>query len=70
MNMAVANSAISKGETLLDTAMTINAMQPDFLVVRHQSSGASSFWPRRSPAPSSMPATASTSTRPRRCSTR
>jgi aspartate carbamoyltransferase catalytic subunit len=40
MNMAVANSAISKGETLLDTAMTINAMQPDFLVVRHQSSGA------------------------------
>jgi aspartate carbamoyltransferase catalytic subunit len=40
MNMAVANSAVSKGETLLDTAMTINAMQPDFLVVRHQSSGA------------------------------
>jgi aspartate carbamoyltransferase catalytic subunit len=40
MNMAVATSAVSKGETLLDTAMTINAMQPDFLVVRHQSSGA------------------------------
>ena len=40
MNMAVANSAVSKGETLLDTAMTINAMQPDFLVVRHPSSGA------------------------------
>ena len=40
MNMAVANSAVSKGETLIDTAMTINAMQPDFLVVRHQSSGA------------------------------
>lgn len=40
MNMAVANSAVSKGETLLDTAMTINAMQPDFLVVRHASSGA------------------------------
>ena len=40
MNMAVANSAVSKGETLLDTAITINAMQPDFLVVRHQSSGA------------------------------
>ena len=40
MNMAVANSAVSKGETLLDTAMTINAMQPDFLVVRYQSSGA------------------------------
>ena len=40
MNMAVATSAISKGETVLDTAMTINAMHPDFLVVRHQSSGA------------------------------
>ncbi|MFO1130449.1 MAG: aspartate carbamoyltransferase catalytic subunit [Hyphomicrobiales bacterium] len=40
MNMAVATSSVSKGETLLDTAMTINAMQPDFLVVRHQSSGA------------------------------
>jgi aspartate carbamoyltransferase catalytic subunit len=40
MNMAVATSSVAKGETLLDTAMTINAMQPDFLVVRHQSSGA------------------------------
>jgi aspartate carbamoyltransferase catalytic subunit len=40
MNMAVATSAVAKGETLLDTAMTINAMRPDFLVVRHQSSGA------------------------------
>ncbi len=39
MNMAVSTSAISKGETVLDTAMTINAMHPDFLVVRHQSSG-------------------------------
>ncbi|NJM30645.1 MAG: aspartate carbamoyltransferase catalytic subunit [Rhizobiales bacterium] len=40
MNMAISTSAVSKGETLLDTAMTINAMHPDFLVVRHQSSGA------------------------------
>ena len=39
MNMAVSTSAISKGETVLDTAMTINAMHPDFLVVRHHSSG-------------------------------
>ena len=30
MNMAVATSAVSKGETLLDTAMTINAMHPEF----------------------------------------
>jgi aspartate carbamoyltransferase catalytic subunit len=40
MNMAVSSSALAKGETVLDTAMTINAMNPDFLVVRHQSSGA------------------------------
>ena len=40
MNMAIATSSVAKGETLIDTAMTINAMNPDFLVVRHQSSGA------------------------------
>jgi aspartate carbamoyltransferase catalytic subunit len=40
MNMTVATSSVSKGETLIDTAVTINAMHPDFLVVRHQSSGA------------------------------
>jgi aspartate carbamoyltransferase catalytic subunit len=40
MNMAIANSSVAKGETVLDTAMTINAMHPDYLVVRHQSSGA------------------------------
>lgn len=40
MNMAASTSSLSKGETVLDTAMTINAMHPDFLVVRHQSSGA------------------------------
>ncbi|CAN5507409.1 aspartate carbamoyltransferase catalytic subunit [soil metagenome] len=40
MNMAVSTSSVSKGETLLDTAMTLNAMHPDILVVRHQSSGA------------------------------
>src|SRR5436309_1299795 len=40
LNMAVSTSAVSKGETLLDTAMTLNAMHPDILVVRHQSSGA------------------------------
>jgi aspartate carbamoyltransferase catalytic subunit len=40
MNMSVSTSSVAKGETLIDTAMTINAMRPDFLVVRHQSSGA------------------------------
>jgi aspartate carbamoyltransferase catalytic subunit len=39
MNMAVGNSSLKKGETLIDTAMTLNAMRPDLLVVRHQSSG-------------------------------
>jgi aspartate carbamoyltransferase catalytic subunit len=40
MNMAVGNSSLKKGETLLDTAMTLNAMRPDLLVVRHHSAGA------------------------------
>ena len=40
MNMAVAKSSIAKGETLIDTALTLNAMRPDLIVVRHPSSGA------------------------------
>lgn len=40
INIAVEASAINKGETLLDTAMTLNAMHPDILVVRHPHSGA------------------------------
>ena len=40
LNMAVASSSLAKGETVLDTAITLNAMRPDILVVRHQSSGA------------------------------
>jgi aspartate carbamoyltransferase catalytic subunit len=40
INMSVARSAVQKGETLLDTAMTLNAMHPDVLVIRHQDSGA------------------------------
>jgi aspartate carbamoyltransferase catalytic subunit len=40
MNMSVASSSIKKGETLIDTAMTLNAMHPDILVMRHHSSGA------------------------------
>lgn len=43
MNMAVAHSSVKKGETLLDTAMTLNAMHPDLLVVRHPASGAVSL---------------------------
>jgi aspartate carbamoyltransferase catalytic subunit len=40
MNMSVKSSAMSKGETVLDTAMTLNAMHPDLLIVRHHASGA------------------------------
>ncbi|MBX9990443.1 aspartate carbamoyltransferase catalytic subunit [Phreatobacter oligotrophus] len=40
MNMSVAQSSIKKGETLIDTALTLNAMHPDILVMRHAASGA------------------------------
>jgi aspartate carbamoyltransferase catalytic subunit len=40
MNMSLAASSVKKGETLIDTAMTLNAMHPDLLVVRHPHSGA------------------------------
>jgi len=40
INMSVEGSAIKKGETLIDTAMTLNAMQPDAMVIRHSDSGA------------------------------
>ena len=33
MSMNITNSAIKKGETLIDTAMTLNAMHPDIIVV-------------------------------------
>jgi aspartate carbamoyltransferase catalytic subunit len=40
INMSVQASSIKKGETLIDTAMTLTAMHPDVLVVRHPDSGA------------------------------
>lgn len=43
INMSVAASSIKKGETLIDTAMTLNAMHPDVLIVRHPDSGAVSL---------------------------
>ena len=62
MNMSVATSSVSKGETLIDTAVTLNAMRPDVIVVRHQHSGAvHAGW--------STAATAATSTPRKRCST-
>jgi len=40
MNMSMQASSVKKGETLIDTALTLNAMNPDLLVVRHPQSGA------------------------------
>jgi len=40
MNMSVTSSSMAKGETVIDTAMTLNAMRPDILVVRHSAAGA------------------------------
>jgi aspartate carbamoyltransferase catalytic subunit len=40
MNMSVKTSSVAKGETLIDTAATLNAMRPDVIVVRHSASGA------------------------------
>ena len=43
MNMAMQASSVKKGETLIDTALTLNAMHPDLLVVRHPHSGAANL---------------------------
>jgi aspartate carbamoyltransferase catalytic subunit len=40
MNMSVSSSSVKKGETLIDTAVTLNAMNPDVIVVRHHAAGA------------------------------
>jgi aspartate carbamoyltransferase catalytic subunit len=43
INVSVAQSSVSKGETLLDTARTLEAMRPDLVVLRHEASGAPAF---------------------------
>ena len=40
MNMSVGSSSVKKGETLIDTAITLNAMRPDIIIVRHGEAGA------------------------------
>ena len=47
LNMSVKTSSVSKGETLIDTASTLNAMRPDILVVRHPDSGAAELLSRK-----------------------
>ncbi|EJF87972.1 aspartate carbamoyltransferase [Bartonella vinsonii subsp. arupensis OK-94-513] len=43
MSMAIGNSSVKKGETLIDTATTLNAMKPDILVIRHSCAGATAL---------------------------
>ena len=47
VNMSVRSSSVAKGETLVDTAATLNAMRPDLLVVRHSASGAAELLARK-----------------------
>ena len=47
MNMSMPTSSIQKGETLIDTAVTLNAMRPDILVVRHHAAGAVELLPQK-----------------------
>jgi len=47
VNMSVKSSSVAKGETLIDTAATLNAMNPDILVIRHAASGAAQLLARK-----------------------
>ena len=70
INFSAKGSSVSKGESLKDTALTLEAMGADAVVIRHCASGAPHRLAQLDPtAASSTPATAPTSTRPRRCST-
>ena len=70
MNMAVGASSVKKGETLIDTAMTLNAMRPDILVVRHHHAGAVHLLARKVDCSVVNAGDAPTSIRPRHCLTR
>lgn len=47
VNMRAGSLSLRKGETLIDTALTLNAMKPDVLVLRHQDSGAAALLARK-----------------------
>lgn len=51
MNLQAESSSLTKGESLLDTVRTLEAMKPDCLVMRHRSSGAADFVARHLPIP-------------------
>jgi aspartate carbamoyltransferase catalytic subunit len=69
MSIKAAGSSVDKGESLKDTALTLGAYDPDVIVIRHPHIGAPQLIATTRRHTSSTPATASTSTRPRRCST-
>ena len=69
INMSVPASAMVKGETLIDTAMTLNAMHPDVLVVRHPESGAVHLLSEKVDCAVVNAGDGAMSTRPRPCST-
>ena len=70
LNIAIGSSSVVKGETLADTALNLEAMSPDMIVLRHSVVRRRATCCRASAGrPSSTPATARTSTRRRRCST-
>ena len=70
INMSPRASSISKGETLIDTAVTLNAMQPDILVVRHGASGAASLLSQKVTCSVINAGDGQHEHPPRRCSTR
>ncbi len=70
MNMSVANSSAKKGETLIDTAMTLNAMRPDLIIVRHHAAGAVQLLSRKVDCSVINAGDGRTSIRRRRSSTR
>jgi aspartate carbamoyltransferase catalytic subunit len=50
VNFSPSGSSLSKGETLLDTALNLQSMNPDILVVRHSASGAPHFLAKQLPS--------------------
>lgn len=68
-SLAKSGSSLQKGESLKDTALTLQAMHPDGIVIRHWQSGAAAFRPSVWTAPSSTPGMAGTPTPPKPCLT-
>jgi len=65
INISASTSSVVKGETLLDTARTLEAMNPDIIVLRHSAAGTPHLLAKWCGNPSSTPGTARTNT-PRR----